>query len=471
MKPNLWILLLCPGLIGFGASPSHPLSKVKVAPDRTGFETNGAPVILMGVNYFRPGTGWAPQVWKQFDPEPTRRDFARLKEIGANCVRVFLTYGSFMTEPGVVSEAGLAKLDRFLDLAEEAGIYVHPTGPDHWEGLPAWARTDRIADETVLNALEQFWRTVAARYRDRHALFAWDLLNEPAVGWDSPAMRAKWQDWLRARYTGIPAIARAWGVDAETLQPGRIPVPPRDEPPGQRLLDYQHFRESIAVEWTRRQVAAIKSADPDALVTVGLIQWSVPAHPGGPAQYSAFRPSQIAPLLDFMEVHFYPLARGFYEYGGAEEEGRNLAYLESVVREVAACDKPVVLAEFGWYGGGKLTLDGGRHPPATESQQARWCRRAIETTAGLCQGWLNWGMYDHPEAGDVTQLLGLFKVEGQTKEWGRTFAELARRYRSKGLPARPELARPSIDWDACIQDRAAIETCREAYYQAWKDGR
>ena len=33
-----------------------------------------------------------------------------------------------------------------------------------------------------------------------------------------------------------------------------------------RLLAYQHFREDIADEWTRRQVAAIKAADPAALV-------------------------------------------------------------------------------------------------------------------------------------------------------------------------------------------------------------
>ncbi|MCP5524646.1 MAG: beta-galactosidase [Verrucomicrobiales bacterium] len=467
MKPGLLLALVLLSLSGLATEPSPVLPKVQVSPDRTGFETNGAPVVLMGVNYFRPGTGWAPQVWKQFDPEATRRDFARLKAIGGNCVRVFLTYGSFMAEPGVVSEAALAKLDRFLDLAEEAGIYVHPTGPDHWEGLPAWAQTDRLADETVLQALERFWATVAARYRGRNTLFAWDLLNEPMVGWDTPAMRAKWQDWLRDRYKALPALAKAWSVPEDLLEFGSIPVPPKNEPPGPRLLDYQHFRESIAVEWTRRQAAAIKSADPTALVTIGLIQWSVPAHPGPPSQYAAFRPAQLAPMLDFMEVHFYPLARGFYEYGGDEDEGRNLAYLESVVREVAACAKPVLLAEFGWYGGGKLTLDGGRHPAATEAQQARWCRRVIETTEGYCRGWLNWGMYDHPQAGDVTQLLGLFTVDGRTKEWGRTFAELARRGRAEGLSGPPQWERPPLDWDGCIQDRAAIEAWQEAYFQAW----
>ena len=74
--------------------------------------------------------------------------------------------------------------------------------------------------------------------------------------------------------------------------------------------------------------------DPKALITVGMIQWSVPSLlPGTVAYYSGFRPQRQARYLDFLEVHFYPLADGGYKYGGPESEARNLAYLESVVRE------------------------------------------------------------------------------------------------------------------------------------------
>jgi len=115
------------------------LPKVRVARNgRTFITEKGTPFVPFGVTYYRPGTGWAPQVWKQFEPEATRQDFARMKEFGVNCVRVFLSFGSFCTEPGVLRPEGLAKFDQFLALAEEAGIYVHPTGPDHWEGPPNW---------------------------------------------------------------------------------------------------------------------------------------------------------------------------------------------------------------------------------------------------------------------------------------------------------------------------------------------
>src|SRR6266540_3368592 len=118
-----------------GSEASAPLSKIQIASNGRSFETaDRRPFVPFGVNYYRPGTGWAPQVWKQFDAEATRRDFARMKELGVNCVRVFLSYGSFCREAGVLDTNGLAKFDQFLAVAEAAGMYVHPTGPDHWEG-------------------------------------------------------------------------------------------------------------------------------------------------------------------------------------------------------------------------------------------------------------------------------------------------------------------------------------------------
>ncbi len=453
-------------------STAPRLPKIRVAPDGHGFRTaEGKPFVPFGVTYFRPGTGWAPQVWKQFDAEATRKDFARMKELGVNCARVFLSYGSFYMEPDRLMPDGLAKLDQFLAVAEEAGIYVHPTGPDHWEGTPDWAKGDRYADEEVLRNQEAFWRLFAARYRHRSVIFAYDLLNEPEIKWDSPPLREKWNRWLEKRYGSVERLTQAWGATNETLRLGAVPVPPREDCAGcRRLLDFQHFREDIADEWTRRQVAAIKSADPEALVTVGLIQWSVPALLAAGWQYSAFRPERQAPFLDFMEVHFYPLARGFYEYRGPEDEAGNLAYLESVVREVARPGKPVVIAECGWYGGGKLTIDNGKHAAATEEQQARWCMRLVETTAGLAGGWLNWGLCDHPEAKDVTELTGLLTADGKVKAWGREFQRLAGQY-GCNTPSPKKLGpRPALDWDQCITSAAKGKEFREAYLKAWLAG-
>ncbi len=479
MKTGYWIASVCllaaqagPGNLAQAApGPQAALPAIRIAADGRGFETGtGKPFVPFGVNYYRPGTGWAPQLWKKLDPEATRADFARLRELGANCVRVFVTYGSFCQEPDKVSEEGLLKFDRMLALAEEAGLYLHPTGPDHWEGTPAWMRGEEdIVSERRLAGLEAFWREFAARYRGRAALFAYDLRNEPHVPWGGPAMERKWNDWLGRRYSNATQAAAAWGSNASALAWGRIPAPPAaDALTNRLLLDYQDFRESVADTWTSRQAAAIKAADPRALVTVGLIQWSVPSLLPGVQHYSAFRPSRQAAFLDFMEIHFYPLNKGFYAYASAEDEARNLAYLESVVGAVAAARKPTVVAEFGWYGGGKLSIDNGRHPAASEEQQAQWNRRLVETTAGLACGWLNWGFYDQPEARDVSQLTGLLTADGRTKAWGREFKALAAQLTGKPLPQPQPGARPELDWSRAISSVKAGHEYREEYYRAFQ---
>jgi len=443
-----------------------PLPRVRLSADGRGFVTaRGKPFVPFGVSYYQPGTGWAPQVWKQFDPEATRRDFNRMKELGVNCVRVFLSYGSFQMETNRLSSEGLAKFDRFLDIAEESGIYVHPTGPDHWEGLPDWAKEDRYADEVVLRSAEEFWCQFAARYRGRSVIFAYDLVNEPEIRWDTGPMRLKWNLWLEQHYVEAGRLAAAWGLTNQGPLWGRIPIPPREDQPGSApLLDFQHFREQIAADWTRRQAVAIKAADPQALATVGLIQWSIPWQLAAGWQYSGFRPEQVARWVDFLEIHFYPFANGFYQYGPGDDE-RNLAYLEGVVREVARPGKPVVLAEFGWYGGGRLTF--GNFAPATQTQQAQWCRQLVESTAGLACGWINWGLHDHPQSGDVSQLTGLLTVGEEVKAWGREFERLERCYRG-GKWTMPKIGvRPKLDWDRCLTSAAERAGFRERYMAAW----
>jgi len=428
-----WLLALSCAM----ETDAKTLPKILVSKDGRGFVTEKRkPFVPFGVSYYRPGTGWAPQVWKKFDAAATRQDFARMKELGVNCVRVFLSYGSFYHQLGMLDTNGLAKFDQFLDIAERAGIYVHPTGPDLWEGPPEWP-LGGIDDEKTLSALETYWKMFAARYRGRKVIFAYDLRNEPAVGW----------------------------------QVGTNPAPPRtDALTNSTLLDFQSFRERQAENWTRRQSAAIKSVDPKALVTIGLVQWSVPSLlPGDVGNYSAFRPRRVAPYLDFLTIHFYPLEEGGYKYDGAASEAKQLAYLEGVVRESAVKGRPLVLGEFGWYGGNeKPKFNGGEFPPASEEEQAQYDRKVIETTAGLVCGWLNWGFYDQPEANDCSELTGLVRADGQVKAWGRAFQSLAARFRGHAIPPKKMGPRPALDWDACLTSMAAETKFRQNYFNAFR---
>jgi len=470
-----------------------PLPKIRIAHDGRSFATaEGKPFVPFGVNYYRPGTGWAPQIWKQFDAEAARKDFARMKELGVNCVRVFLTYHSFYSDPGVLKQEGLEKFDRFLSLAEEAHIYVHPTGPEHWEGPPNW-RPVAVADQRTLDFTVQFWKLFAARYKGRAVIFAYDLKNEPHIEWKNEIVVPQWNAWLAKKYGSHEQIRDAWIQPTNTAVPlsgirerqqpanrtlsqtnlpviGKIPVQDSaDSLKDPELLDFQNFREDLADNWTRRQAEAIKSVDPDALVTVGCLQTSVPSRFwGGIADYTGFRPDRQAKYLDFLEIHFYPSEGGGYEYRNENDELANLAYLEGIVREVAKPGKPVVLAEFGWYGGAeKPKFDHGAHPIGTEEQQAKYMSRAIEVSKGFVVGWLNWGFYDHPGADDCSELTGLLTADGKTKAWGRTFQQLASRYDCSTLPLPRIGARPDLDWSACITSSKAANEFRKAYLKAF----
>ena len=452
-----------------GSEAGQAMPKIRVAKEGRSFETaDGKPFVPFGVNYYRPGTGWAPQIWKQFDAEATRNDFIRMKELGVNCVRVFLTYHSFHRDPGMLQPEGIAKFDQFLAIAEKAGIYVHPAGPEFWEGPPNWHPV-AVADQRTLEYTEQFWKLFAARYRGRNVIFAYDLKNEPSIDWQNEIVVPQWNVWLQKKYGATEALAAAWDA-TNHLEFGKIPVPPaKNSLKNPKLLDFQSFREYVADEWTRRQVAAIKSADPDALTTVGCLQTAVPSRFWeGIGDYCAFRPARQAKFLDFLEIHFYPSEGGGYEYKSEDDELANLAYLEGIVREAAKCGKPVVLAEFGWYGGAeKPRFDGGKHAIGTEEQQAKYLRRAVQTSAGFVVGWLNWGLYDHPQANDCSELTGLLTVDGKTKAWGKTFQQLSAHYSGSYIPPVKIGPRPDPDWDACVTSSESARKFREAYRKAF----
>ena len=64
------------------AATARALPRIQVAPGGRTFITEaGRPFVPFGVSYYRPRTGWAPQLWKQFDAEGTRADFAKLRDL------------------------------------------------------------------------------------------------------------------------------------------------------------------------------------------------------------------------------------------------------------------------------------------------------------------------------------------------------------------------------------------------------
>lgn len=379
------------------------------------------PYIVFGTNYYDPHTGWAPKLWRQFDAEKVRQHFRIMSELGVNCARVFLTAGSFQPTPEHVEEAALKKLDELVGIARESGIRLLLTGPDHWDGTPPYWRPDRFAGEAGLRALGHFWEVVGRRYKGEPAIFAWDLLNEPHLPWFVQQWRERWNAWLQQSYGSRDGLKAAWGDElTESDSWGDVTVPDNQPDLGNpRLRDWQRFREHLADEWVRCQVEALRRADPTHLITVGYIQWSYPlVRPGAPGRYAAFNPRRQARWLDFVTIHFYPTMGS--PFSSDENWEKNLAYLQAVL---AYCHtgKPVVLGEYGWYGGGAPQ----QHPYLTEAQQAEWIGAEIQASRSLAGGWLSWPFADTPASRDISKFAGLVKSDLTVKAWGRKFNELA----------------------------------------------
>ena len=446
-----------------GSAVKHQeMELIKVAPDGRDFvELNsGLSYIPFGTNYYDPHTGWAPKLWQQFDAGKVRDHFRVMNELGVNCARVFLTAGSFQPAAEKIEEQALVKLDKLVEIARDSRVRLMLTGPDHWEGVPGYWRPDRFAGQAALQALERFWTVVAQRYHGEPAIFAWDLLNEPHIPWFVEQWRPEWNEWLSTNYGSRQALKDAWGEElSEADKWGNISVPgDRPEPGNPRLRDWQLFREYLADEWVRRQVESIRRVDQTHLVTVGYIQWSYPlVRSGDPGRYAAFNPRRQARWLDFVTIHFYPTLGGPFE--SDETWKKNIGYLQGVL---AYCHtgKPVVLGEFGWYGGGAPQ----QHPYLSEQQQALWISAEIEASRLLADGWLSWPFADTPESGDVSLFAGLVKADLSLKAWGRKFNELASNLPELKKPT-PKLPSPDFTM-ALTTDEKELSRIHQDYIEA-----
>lgn len=431
---------------------------IAVSPDGAGFVEQGAgqPFVPFGTNYYDPNTGWAPKVWRQFDPNRVAGHFKVMSELGVNCARVFLAAATFQPDVDTVSEEALQKLDKLVQIARQSGIRLILTGPDHWEGSPAYWKPDRFAGEQALMALDNFWQVVGRRYRGEPAILAWDLLNEPQMPWFLETWRPKWNAWLEAKYNNRDGLRDAWADELKDDEPwGNIRVPEDVAKAGNpRLLDWQMFREHFADQWVQRQAQTLRQADPTHLITVGYIQWSYPiVRPGDPSLYSAFNPHRQAQWLDFISVHFYPLMG--QPLASKSNWDDNLAYLQTILAYCRVGErspthdaalggrKPVVLGEYGWYGGGVVQ---GRQF-LTESEQARWLVAEIEASRRLTSGWLSWPFADTPDSTDMSIYGGLVKSDMTYKLWARRFMVYASSRTALPQPA-PDL--PTFDFAASL---------------------
>jgi endo-1,4-beta-mannosidase len=287
-------------------------SPVLAAPD-------GAPLTWVGVNFWSRAGG--PRMWSDaFEEGVVRDELAVLAEHGLNVTRSFYYLPDFMPTPYSIDEGCAGRFARFLDLSAEAGVGTIPTfvvghmSGENWD-VP-WRRgRDLYGDGWMLARQAFFARSMAERFGRHPAVVGWLLSNEMPL------------------YGGP--------TDAE-----------------------------YARSWTELLVQAVRAGGAAQPVSTGDGAWGieVTGHDNG------FRIRDVAPAVDFLGPHVYPMS----------DDAVRQHLAAAFTCELCHVGLPVVLEEFG------CTTDfaAGEHA-------ADYYRQLLHTSllAGAT-GWIAWNNTD-----------------------------------------------------------------------------
>lgn len=175
-------------------------------------DTAAQPLLLQGVAF-------GNEVWSASEPtwtHHTEEDFVRLKNMGMNVVRFYLSYKYFEDDEAPLQwkESGWQWLDSNVALARSHGVYLilnmHvPQGgfQSLGEGGDLW---DIPANQQRLKAL---WASIAQRYARESAIAGYDLVNEPIV----TEGKSQWQTLAQALLDTIRTVDTTHLVFAEKL--------------------------------------------------------------------------------------------------------------------------------------------------------------------------------------------------------------------------------------------------------------
>lgn len=257
------------------AKRAQAIEPVRVSADGKGFVTGATarPFVAWGFNYDHDDEGRLIEDYWHSEWARIEADFAEMKALRANVVRVHLQLAKFMKSADVPDAANLEKLGELVQLAERTGLYLDLTGLGcyHKRDVPAWY--DALDESARWQVQARFWKAVAGACAASPAIFSYDLMNEPIVGGAKSD-----KDWLAGELAGKHFVQRI-------------------------VLDLKgRKREEVEKAWVETLSKAIREVDKTHMITVGVIPWGT-VFPGAKPHF--YMP-ETASMLDFVSVHFYP---------------------------------------------------------------------------------------------------------------------------------------------------------------------
>ena len=315
--------------------------------------------LYVGVNYH-------PHDWPE---ERWETDISLMREAGFTTVRLgHLCWDSFEPENGVFT---FAWFNRVMDLFARAGIgvvldlaahpapaWVHRACPGcviyGKSGTPAPAvrrYMEDVLDSDYQRYALRFIRTLAGRYKDHPALFAFGLCNEQGAGFlsHSPAAKQRFQRWLMEKYGTIECLNHAWATQRWSRRVGSfeaIELPENELEKGspEAWMDFRRFFSQGIVGFLQKIKEEVERVAPGVPHTSNHYS----GHDSLGFDYLKYRHD----FVDYPGMGFYP------DYAVNEKTHYALTVLQE---RRAEFDKPMWCIEFisglnGRYAGPKGSL-------------------------------------------------------------------------------------------------------------------
>jgi endo-1,4-beta-mannosidase len=406
----------------------------------------------LGINYWPART--AMRWWTMFDEGETAEDFACIAAGGFDSVRVFLLWEAFQPEPDHVDPQMLDRLVTVADLAERARLDIMPTlFTGHMSGvdwIPGWALGGAERDAR--------FRVVSGGRVVEHGLRNWYVDGDVARAQSLFAGRAA---------EALAGHGALWSWDLGNENSNCVVPAHRD----------------LARRWLSRMTSAIRAADGDAQVTIGI-------HMEDLEEDRRMGPGEAAEACDFLTMHGYPIYARWARSGTDESL---VPFLARVTRWLGG-GADVLFSEFGLptYRQGDPGSDrvgaSDASPLIEEADAAEYVRLVLpELRDAGAMGAMLWCYSDyHPTAFEHPPLdeaihersFGLWRADGTPKpavDVVKAFAGAARLPASDSEPwidIDPERywEQPGVELSRLYGRYLAWASASDASVPAWREG-
>ena len=426
------------------------MKPVSVAPDRWNFQTSDGEFIspLGGniLNDVHPALG---TLFTNFDARECDWRLGLMSELGLNCLRQAIGVNEVFDPQVGLKKDGLKNWDTFIALCEKHGIYLMPVGG--YIGGNDWFDVEKLADSgRALDESCAFWEAFCGHFKAHPAIWAWDLRNEllydvqehMTVAHAANAipvearLKDRWPHYLETRYGTLEAMNRAYATQYSDFEVVPSSVRFEEKPFDLCAFDFRNYLNERGYHWCKAQCEVIREVAPTHMICSGNNTWLSPDQDLWLA--NGFHNRALHDLFDFVTHHPYPALQCLPEYSrdpldDVAQNGPKWRFWKNACIGMSRLDfynKPVVLQEWGWYGGGTSRFL-NELPFRSEEEHAHYAEKLMDALAPHVNGFLNWPTFDMPAANDISNHGGIWTHDGQPKKLARVYREWGAKIRER----------------------------------------